>query len=207
MEKLHPRKRLLNKYAGENSLSQLFQDYDSRSNVTIVEVSKPEQLNDISTTCNISPIPNWQHQIPTRNTKHQPAYHETPNDFTKDKNYFIPHLPNLEVTKVSEDNRCSYGLPMWTSYASQRQHEVNANQHVSPRESSSPIASCLSPSSLLLLAQVCESEDNCNYGSNKNLGASCKPNRKLEANRIQSKVQVDINRDHTKSIIEEKIRR
>lgn len=205
MEKLHPRKRLLQKYSDDNSERLLAPVHDSRRNAIIVEVTQPEQLSDISTTCSISPSPVWQHRVLTRDNKHQQAYNESQNDFKKDRNYFIPHLPNLEVTKVSEDNGYPWGLPLCPSNARECQHVPHSKQPVLPWKPSSPTV--FTPQDLFLPSQICEIEDSCNYGSNKDLGAACEPKQKLAKNKVQSKNQVEIDTDDTKSIIEEKPRR
>ena len=59
MEKIHPKKLLLKKYADDNAGKILVPTRDSKNNLIVVEYEQPDlkilesiiQLNDITTTC------------------------------------------------------------------------------------------------------------------------------------------------------------
>ena len=128
MEKIHPRKRILKKYSEDNAATQFVSVYDPRQDYIVVQYEKPEQLNDITTTCNVSPSPEYpQPSFPTNTGPRQPPYYKSDLSDKSNVNYVIPHLPNLEVTKV-EDKACPYELSIFPDNTKARKSTLCSDQ-------------------------------------------------------------------------------
>ena len=142
MEKIHPKKLLLKKYADDSAEKLLVPTRDSRNNLIVVEYEQPDfkilesiiQLNDITTTCNISPSPEYHSstQINDIDTDKQ-LQSESNIDWRRNTNISIPHLPNIEVTRVSEDRDYPCGVQMCQDNDIRSQTSTPSNQsEVSP---------------------------------------------------------------------------
>ena len=113
MEKIHPRKRILKKYSEDNAAKQFVSACDSRKDYIVAECQQPDQQNDITTTCNVSPSPQYLRPSSPKCTEPtQLPYCRSEFSDINNINYVIPHLPYLEVTKV-EDNACPCNLSIF----------------------------------------------------------------------------------------------
>ena len=139
MEKIHPKKLLLQKYADDNAEKLLVPIRDSRNNLIVVEYEQPNmkivesiiQLNDITTTCNISPIPEYHRSSQINDIDTNKQLQCEPNfDGKSNKSYSIPNLPNIEVTRVSEDRDYPCGVQMCQDNDIRSQTSTPSNQSV-----------------------------------------------------------------------------
>jgi len=128
MEKIHPRKRILKKYSEDNTAKQFVSVCDPKQDYIVEQYEKPEQLNDITTTCNVSPSPEYPQPSSPKNTgQRQLPYYKSDLSDMNNINYVIPHLPNLEVTKV-EDNACPYELSIFPDNTEVRKSSLCSDQ-------------------------------------------------------------------------------
>ena len=128
MEKIHPRKRILKKYSEDNTAKQFVSVCDPKQDYMVAQYEKPEQLNDITTTCNVSPSPEYPQPSCLKNTgQRQLPYYKSDLSDMNNINYVIPHLPNLEVTKV-EDNACPYELSIFPDNTEARKSTLCSDQ-------------------------------------------------------------------------------
>ena len=128
MEKIHPRKRILKKYSEDNVAKQFVSVCDPKQDYMVAQYEKPEQLNDITTTCNVSPSPEYPQPSSPKNTgQRQLPYYKSDLSDMNNINYVIPHLPNLEVTKV-EDNACPYELSIFPDNTEARKSTLCSDQ-------------------------------------------------------------------------------
>lgn len=128
MEKIHPRKRILKKYSEDNAAKQFISVCDPRQDYIVAQYEKPEQLNDITTTCNASPSPEYpQPSSPKNSGPRQLTYYESDLSDIRNVNYIIPHLPNLEVTKV-EDKAGPYELSIFPDNTEARKSTLCSDQ-------------------------------------------------------------------------------
>ena len=165
------RKKILKKYAEENAETILVPKWDSRQNLIVVECDKPEQLNDISTTCSISP--NQQESSSIDVDTRQDEYYDSEISDTKEISYIKTHLPNLEVTKL-KNSECLNEQPKFSNTFRQEQCISKSDQIRSAAFCSQLAKSLVGESSSFSMQQnACGESKKCqNEGSHKNYKTS-----------------------------------